>query len=155
MKELLEELGFKDENGVYLPMLSELINHMREVGFEWFDIGEISVDYTYFITQPLTKGMFVPCDEGGNVLELFGDWGKIGKSPKEVEQNNKQYQQAKEHVLFEVWTQRDSEHLNFMNFEFDLTDWGLYLEDGVEAYKHRGIETIEQAINNGVKLYLK
>ena len=46
--------------------------------------------YTDLITQPLTKGMFVPCDEEGNVLEEpkgYFEWSTrtIGTSLTELE----------------------------------------------------------------------
>ena len=45
------------------------------------------MSYAHFLKQPLTIGMFVPCDEDGNVLE---ECDKI-----------KEYRKAKEKVLFE------------------------------------------------------
>lgn len=50
--------------------------------------------YAKFITQPLTLGMFVPCDEDGNILPapVTGEFAKGELS--------EQYQQAKERVLF-------------------------------------------------------
>ena len=140
MKELLEQLGFKDERGVYLPMLSvfELENHEF---CDWddnkyrFNMNQ----YRDFITQPLTKGMFVPCDEDGNVLEeleIFGlieNIGGINANATEVDhEKHKQYLQAQERVLFkcERWTM-GKQHI-------------------IDEHK-----TIEQAINNRVKLYLK
>jgi hypothetical protein len=73
MKELLEELGFKDENGVYLPMLSEFVKACDSL--KWIDSRRIEGEdasythslalakfsdrinqYTDLIAQPLTKG---------------------------------------------------------------------------------------------------
>lgn len=48
--------------------------------------------YSLFLKQPLTLGMFVPCDESGNVLN---DPGLIPSYELE------QYRKAKEKVLFE------------------------------------------------------
>lgn len=64
--------------------------------------------YAIFLKQPLTLGMFVPCDEDGNVLEEpdffdgsyddngYGDVDKIM-----FKECLKEYQQAKERVLFD------------------------------------------------------
>lgn len=66
-------------------------------------------NYATFLKQPLTLGMFVPCDENGNVLEepdydgfevdinesYFG-----GETDIEIEKYELKYQKAKEKVLF-------------------------------------------------------
>jgi hypothetical protein len=94
-------------------------------------------EYTDFITQPLTKGMFVPCDEEGNVLIEPINTDKYYYR-KEVfcqslfNEDYDQYQQAKERVLFEA--------VNMMWLNIEVLD----------IYK-----TIEDAINAGVKLKLK
>lgn len=133
IKQLLEQLGFKDDNGVYLPTLSEFVKTMRKSdGVTFVHTAIRYVDgYTNFITQPLTKGMFLPCDEEGNVLEF-----KISQYPNiENYEKYKIYKQALERVLFDYETHKPK---------------GDYL---VEIWQR--IRTIEQAINNGVKLYLK
>ena len=45
------------------------------------------LNYAQFLKQPLTLGMFVPCDEVGNVLVSFED----------------RYEESKERVLFEFF----------------------------------------------------
>lgn len=45
----------------------------------------ITLNYANFLKQPLTLGMFVPCDEDGNLLVSFDD----------------RYEESKERVLFE------------------------------------------------------
>jgi len=157
MKQLLKELGFE-----HLPMLSEFVavwqmpeNKVKipkEYRLLMFERNVI--DYTLFITQPLTKGMFVPCDEDGNVLEVpnkiiedfygfvehhDGTSEKVlnEKSLKEYEE---QYQQAKERVLFE---------------EGKVIEDDLPIRKTYEFLSHGGYfngTTIEQAINAGVKL---
>lgn len=95
--------------------------------------------YKDFITQPLTKGMFVPCDEDGNVLEEPLDYSTYSKRkyirPDHSCEYNflecETYRQAKERVLFE-----DNQPM-FIYRNMQNANW-----------------TIEQAINNGVKLIL-
>lgn len=80
------------------------------------------VNYANFLKQPLTLGMFVPCDEEGAVLDypkwhnnyikdLFnfyktGGFGiphptsETDKKAREAKEYCKQYQQAKERVFF-------------------------------------------------------
>lgn len=58
----------------------------------------LTQNYAKFLKQPLELWMFIPCDEEGNVLE---------KPNPLVDVNNrlkKQYQQAKDRVLFEGFT---------------------------------------------------
>lgn len=56
--------------------------------------------YAQFLKQPLTLGMFVPCDEDGSVLEEpFYD----PSNEQYWASESYQYQQAKERVLFEGW----------------------------------------------------
>lgn len=52
-------------------------------------------NYAKFLKQPLTLGMFVPCDENGNILENpFKENGRPARGIYE------KYQKAKEKVLF-------------------------------------------------------
>jgi len=142
MNELLKELGFE-----HLPMLSEFVDELKAVAHgKCFSMDVVK--YTDFITQPLTKGMFVPCDEDGNVLEkplkcyCTGDIGmdcqtECGMDCEFDYKTNIKYQQANERVIF-------------CSAEFDgfqLLD--SFIDDGIKY------STIEQAINAGVKLKLK
>lgn len=68
----------------------------------------LCANYAQFLKQPLTLGMFVPCDEDGNVWKFpptQEEWEWCEKDSTEAEQSFKQkefyYQQAKERVLFE------------------------------------------------------
>ena len=54
-------------------------------------------NYAKFLKQPLELWMFVPCDENGNVLEDIIGNGMIHNYSEKV----KQYEQAKDKVLFE------------------------------------------------------
>ena len=65
-------------------------------------------NYANFLNQPLTLGMFVPCDEEGNVLEMptqsekneFGGAFSTIEEQAELYCKMEQYQAAKERVLF-------------------------------------------------------
>lgn len=66
------------------------------------------VKYAEFLSQPLKLEMFVPCDEGGNVMEApiqmdyFHFEGRPAKYPQECyEFDLKKFEQAEEKVLFE------------------------------------------------------
>lgn len=69
--------------------------------------------YAKFLKQPLELGMFVPCDEDGNMLKepenfeseyqkiILDEQKSASKSEQEKWKKLKQYQKAKERVLFE------------------------------------------------------
>jgi len=146
MKAILKELGFE-----HLPMLSEFWKKLRNHK-EGFEPSYITIEYNSFVefvTQPLTKGMFIPCDEAGNVLEkslacLNGDNCPICE----------QYQQAKDRVLFEGWEGKS--YCDYLvindNQTIRINDDCIYVYPNSEAIM---VETIEQAINAGVKLIIK
>ena len=149
MKELLKELGFE-----HLPMLSEFVDECDSLNYDECDdpsetfneyFTRYVSDYSDFITQPLTKGMFVPCDLEGNVLEepiqCYSDVKhdltkcagyRVGDCECE------QYQQAKERVLFDLDKCDNCTEIR-----------NTLIDSFVVKF------TIEQAINSGVKLKLK
>ena len=75
------------------------------------DFFNKTTNYANFLQQPLTLGMFIACDENGNVLEepiMFYSEKNLKylkgieiEIATEVNNRVKQYQQAKERVLFE------------------------------------------------------
>ncbi len=67
---------------------------------EYLNCYKLIRNYANFLKQPLTLGMFVPCDEHGNVLEE----PKHNGNPLDIRYNMslcEKYQQAKERCLFE------------------------------------------------------
>lgn len=90
-------------------------------------------EYAKFINQPLELGMFVPCDEDGNIL----------KEPKlrfelmsYVETYDyKEYKKAKERVLFEGFEDKEQPFFAFGSFENrtieDLVKYNLTLTPNV------------------------
>lgn len=82
---------------------------------EWYFKVRSRIDD--FMKQPLTLGMFVPCDEDGNVLvepvkltqskERWGTW--------EITEEWKKYQQTKERVLFEGF-EIEGDYLTYSDF---------------------------------------
>lgn len=65
------------------------------------DSNVLTVIYNYakFLKQPLKLGMFVPCDEDGNVLKFDYPQNKAFDDVAQIE-FEKQYQKAKERCLF-------------------------------------------------------
>lgn len=143
MYQLLEQLGFKDDNGVYLPMLSEFVYKLAHIAHGKCFSKDV-YNYTDLITQPLTKGMFVPCDEDGNVLEKpenYEDWCNRIITINHTQ--CQQYQQALERVLFDGWKE----------IHRHKGEWFVY--NDMNGMLNISDRTIEQAINNGVKFYLR
>lgn len=158
MKELyntLSELGFKDDKGGYLPMLSKFVLKVFEMHSE-YEALKSTIDinnYVGFITQPLKKEMFVPCDEDGNVLEKplipFDNGDHYGQAVNNMNNGWLEYQQALERVVFEGWVYHEHDRNCWLRDKNSNQMLDIILgEIG-------GHETIEQAINNGVKLYLR
>ena len=56
-------------------------------------------NYAKFLKQPLTLGMFIPCDEDGNVLEKPHEEWELSYWDFSTKQGK--YLKAKERVLFE------------------------------------------------------
>lgn len=65
--------------------------------------------YANFLKQPLTLGMFVPCDLHGNVLEDIKNKtytvGEVVPNDKDYCKLLKEYQEAKDRVLFKGFKQ--------------------------------------------------
>lgn len=82
----------------YKKAIKQDTDFVSEMVLAWY--------YANFLNQPLTLGMFVPCDEKGNVLNETNVYHK-DRPLNEVEAEyfynikTEQYQQAKERVLFE------------------------------------------------------
>jgi hypothetical protein len=158
MKKLLEQLGFKE-----LPILSEFLLKQRghfPKGTPPIEVYEIrderNMQYYNLITQPLTKGMFIPCSEDGNVMIEPECECDDGQEEYDCVKENcsqtyyaEQYQQAKDRVLFEC----DKPEIIYNRIVID----GIMLKNTLGGFTADGkdIETIEQAINSGVKLILK
>lgn len=83
-------------------------------------LHQILSEYANFLKQDLTLGMFVPCDEEGNVLEEkdFYQKGVNRDEHTSYMKALKQYQQAKERVLFEGY--------EYGNETSDV--WQIYLD---------------------------
>lgn len=101
--------------------VESFINLENQIVNEYFLIE----NYANFLSQPLTLGMFVPCDEEGNVLEEpynYSDWRKSNNFDRhnyddvEILQ---QYQQAKEGVLFEGFEVKGKWELPF-DYDFAI-----------------------------------
>lgn len=102
------------------------------------DRFEKIVKYAQFLKQPLTLGMFVPCDADGNVLEDIETGENLKFHPLtpgdeateywiDYKIRKKEYQEAKERVLFEGFELMPN-HLNkttlihkeYKNFAIEL-----------------------------------
>ena len=79
------------------------------------------VDYANFLKKPLTLGMFVPCDDDGNVLELEKKMISIDDE-QEMKKYNA-YHNAKSKVLFNNCLIQDIADNNFLISNGSVTFW--------------------------------
>ena len=108
------------------------------------DYRRLRDNYDSFLERRLNIGMFVPCDDDGNVLECPGKYSD--KKWTEEEMANwggdvNEHQQAKENVLFEglfriedgfgcwvvIYNDSNSYHVNNKNTIEDLVKYNLTL----------------------------
>jgi len=61
------------------------------------------INYANFLKTPLTLGMFVPCDEDGNVLEDI-EWKNFRGKMEDFHSVANKFKQAKDKVLFDGFT---------------------------------------------------
>lgn len=109
--------------------------------------------YAKFLSQPLTLGMFVPCDLDGNVLEKTEHIRKIGSEDK-FDRHSDKYEQAKARVLFEGFEMhRNGKYVVdvldnpiYFNVGFGWTLYGGGKYTNVESLMSRNITLTQQAI---------
>lgn len=87
--------------------------------------------YANFLKKPLELGMFVPCDEDGNVLEKPNEFASVGVF---------EYQQAKERVLF-----KGVEYSNEGIKELSINGKVIWFKNAID-YESWYYQTIEDLI---------
>ena len=132
---VLKQAGILKEEGMYTKDLQSHTFHKY-------------VTYANFLKTPLELGMFVPCDEDGNVLKEpkgFHDYMegvRMGLSFKgSYNETKEQYQQAKERVIFEG-AEMDSLNIIMHGDKFVTTKFRIEVAE----------ETIEDMINHNLTL---
>lgn len=74
----------------------------------------ICVRYAHFLSQPLSKGFFIPCDENDNVLEEpkeyseWYKWGSFTKAGEAIVDKCKKYHAGKSKILFKGFEIEDN-----------------------------------------------
>ena len=149
---IIKELGFE-----HLPMMTVFIEKLENStmfeeaastypnpsDYEDATKWDKTTQYVLFVTQPLTKGMFVPCDLEGNVLKDIKEYLDSSTSLEKDEwviEKRKEWKQATKRVLFNLGTSHD---------------YLLYTVKDVQELILDNYTTIEQAINDKIKLTLK
>jgi hypothetical protein len=115
------------------------------------EFKESIVNYSNFLKQPLTLGMFLPCDLDGKILNLQKESDHFmyynGKEflPNEKEKYMKFYNEAKNRVLFEgfkqkIWKGKTYLHNDSFGSVYLEKNWVLphcFVEDliGIELTK--------------------
>lgn len=121
---------------------------------EWSNYMAIKLDriegYANFLQQPLTLGMFVPCDLDGNVIELEYHIDQYNQGFKD------KYQQAKERVLFEGFEvgEYNGEDCGFEYVDNVNFQCRLYIRDFGKEWQptDNQITTIEHLIRLNITL---
>ena len=110
-----------------LIKMTDFVLQNYEKNDNYQNIADECLLYANFLKQPLTLGMFIPCDENGNVLE----------DPEFHEPNNEneigdydelryQYQEAKSKVIFEGFVFTESQKFSVNNrVELSVSPYGL------------------------------
>ena len=95
------------------------------------------VKYANFLKQPLTLGMFVPCDDDGNVLEepTSTEKNEFGGSFSTIEEQAElcceieQFRAAKDRVLFEGFEDEELDDIKIMFDEAYSLELNYIVED--------------------------
>lgn len=98
--------------------------HEMDYYYKEYEIVEKIFNYANFLKQPLKLGMFVPCDENDVPLD----------EPKDYEHNVKkrEYQQAKERVIFEGFEKYSPQLLcEMFNAIEEITKLDITITDSV------------------------
>lgn len=95
-----------------------------------------------FLQQTPTLGMFVPCDEDGNVLKEPNHYGKSIETTREC---IKQYQQAKQRVIFEGFEAYFvTESITALRYDETNNLW--FYTDGQVTFNSKLVKTIEDLV---------
>lgn len=111
-----------------ISMTDFVLSNEVKSTLEYSDSYKIIRSYAQFLKQPLTLGMFVPCDEDGNVLEEpknYELWIKRALNiPYDLDLSKyEKYQQAIERVLFEGFEllNKSTERVTWRSANFDFS----------------------------------
>lgn len=106
-----------------------------------------SCKYAKFISQVRHLRMFIFSDEAGNVLVEPDRTDFL--TNKFYKQELQQYQAAKERVLFEGWSLKDSEHITNGDHVIDIVSWTFYPNGLGSGFK---FETLSDISKYGLEL---
>jgi len=89
------------------------------------------IKYAEFLKRPLTLGMFVPCDENGNFLQM-PKLTAVQDGHFDFDEMN-EYHEAKERVLFQGFEiQKDT--CNEENYYLIHEDWGMSVMNKIHGF---------------------
>ena len=112
--------------------------------------------YAQFLKHPLKLEMFVPCDEDGNDLEEPVKYKNSDErwGTSEITERWKNYQKAKEKVIFEDWKalQIDEKGISIFNKKNDKIYFFL---NGEVFFENEKIETIEDLVTYRLNINIK
>ena len=113
-----------------LISMTDFVLEQDKIETECYDFDSKVVKYAKFLNQELKIEMFVPCDENHNILvrpKKYDNWNDFNYSGTDIgfedEKLCREYQKAKEKVLFEEFEFFDK-HQNCLNNM--LGDFGVF-----------------------------
>lgn len=103
--------------------------------------------YAEFLKQPLTLGMFVPCDEEGNVLEKpnYKQYDFSNDEEKLYKNDLAYFESAKEKVFFEgfeIGKEREYPKVSNGRLGFIIDEYGFWLCP-LDSFDGQRIDSIE------------
>ena len=117
----------------------------------YYNTMQVSINYANFLKQPLNLGMFVPCDEDGEILDEPRDYEqRLPNMMTEYNDEIYRYKQAKEKVLFEGFEFRRNGGVNFLTINEDIFafhDFNIKFKDlTIEFLVQYNLQLTESAI---------
>jgi len=151
MKKLISMTDYIEDQEIEIPKLPE---RLKVSEMDRIFVQRVIL-YSRFLKQPLTLGMFIPCDLEGNVL-IEPKGINYGVNVEGFRQDLHQYQQAKERVLFEGFevTESTDEHIRIKKTELSII---FFIKIGKISFydifsDSHDIETIEDLVKYNLTL---
>ena len=117
----METFRLKSMTDFVINKRKELLRH-SEYKNDLENYANIVYNYANFLKQPLNLGMFVPCDEDGDILEEPKNYEQqLLNMMTEYNDEVYRYKQAKEKVLFEGF-HIEGNKLCYSDFYFGIID---------------------------------
>lgn len=136
-----------------LISMTDFVLEQAKLKNDTYELSHVLIDYANFLKQPLTLGMFVPCDLDGNVLEESSwqlEWEKKKVCSINLCVKSREYQEAKDRVLFEGFEIKEYSG-KLLSVECSGTSV-FFKIPSKDWYTPNGFELIENLVKDGFEL---